>query len=189
MGLAGGVGLFNVSFDNTAYMLMSAAGFVAAIGHVWLLGWGKGDQAEMVQDVVSSKAASVAKKDVPLLARPFFPWRYPLDSGMACFMMSNVLFILAGIFMGNYALSANGLFAVVASLIAWLWPDDKILAGLNSMQLSALFFTLSSVSVLVAGLWANDPLIMAAAGCFLASNIILYTVRKASQSRFTQARS
>lgn len=183
MGLAGGVGLLNVSFENAAYALLSAGGLVGTLGHITLMLWGKGSSAT---DAASNNAA--AERNTPQILRPLFPWRYPLDSAFVAFMSGNALFILSGILMGNYALSANGLFAVIASLIGWLWPQDKPWRGLNSMQLSALFFLIATISNFIAGFWAMDVMILAASCCFLASNVILYTIRKETQSNFTQTR-
>lgn len=183
MGLAGGVGLLNVSFENAAYALLSAGGLVGTLGHITLMLWGKGAAA----DGTSSTKETAGRSIHPIL-RPLLPWRYPLDSAFVAFMSGNAFFIAAGILMDNYALSANGLFAVIASLIGWLWPEDKMLAGYHSMQLSALFFMMATISNFIAGFWAMDIMILIASCCFLISNVTLYTIRKDTQSSFTQAR-
>lgn len=183
MGLAGGIGLFNVSFENAAYALLSAGGLVGTLGHITLMVWGKGAAA----DKTSCAKESEQHATTPLF-KPLLPWKYPLDSAFVAFMSGNALFIAAGILMDNYALSANGLFAVIASLTGWLWPEDKLLAGYHSMQLSALFFMMATISNFIAGFWAMDIMILIASCCFLVSNVTLYTIRKATQSNFTQAR-
>lgn len=182
MGLAGGVGLLNVSFDNLAYAFLSAGGLVGSAGHIFLMSWGKGSASDAGDEPLPTRDDQRHS-----LVKPFMPWHYPIDSAFVLFMLGNSLFIFAGIAMGNYALSGNGFLAATASAVGWLWPEKKTWRGFHSMQISALLFLLATISNFFAAFLEMNLMILVSSCCFLLSNLMLYTIRKETQSSYTQA--
>lgn len=178
MGLAGGVGLFHVSFANPAYIAMSVGGCVGLLGHAALLFWGKGAKPR----VVSAQDALPPS----ILLKPFFPWRYPLDFAFSLFIVSNILYLSAGLYLGLYALAIGGILAAIASAIGWMWPHEKPIGPFTSMQVTSLFYAASTFNHFVAGLGAMNVWIILSACCYLVCNIIFFTVRKENQSTYTQ---
>lgn len=178
MGLAGGMGLLHASFQNTAYAALTLGGFFAVAGHAALMIWGKGARAKNQTTAVLAAP--------PVFLKPLYPWRYPLDCAFALFIVTNVFYIIAGAYLNLPALCISGMFAVAASALGWLWPQDKLLFGLRSMQITSLCYSLATLNHFIAGFSAMNIWIILSAVCYLTCNAILFTVRKENQSAFTQ---
>lgn len=178
MGLTGTAGLFNWNSLGTASdTAMLTGGIIAVIGHSMLLLWGKGGRLE---NKIRTSGAHHGQ-----WAKPFMPWRYPLDTALAFFIFSGCCYGLAGLFMGSFSMLITGICVGLASAIGWLLPQDRLLLGLRGMQWTAgLYLTATSFTYLAAYENANI-LLFAGALFYTACNLILFTVRKENQSEYT----
>jgi hypothetical protein len=126
-------------------------------------------------------------RPVPILLRPFFPWRYPLDYGSLLFATGGFLICFSGILSSLSNVIWTGGCIGVASLLVWLWPQEKKLLGRPLMQVTAVIYATGSVNALIGGYISNNSFMMAAGGLWLICNYIYGTTRKENQSAFTQA--
>lgn len=179
VGLAGGIGLWRLSFETVPYACLTVGGLLAVLGHCSLLIWGKGARPQAAADHVQAQPSSIFLK-------PFVPWRYPLDTGFMLFILANVFYFTAGILMNLPALSLSGFFAGVASALGWLWPPARKILGLFSMQAVSLCYLIASINQLAAGFISMNIMIILSGFCYVACNVILFTVRKENQSVYTQ---
>ena len=179
MGLAGGVSFFfwGRSEHWPDIFLMSAC-VVAVSGHGVLLLWGKGGEHAKTS-VSGNEALSVWKK-------PLKPRCYPLDWAFSNFIVAGLLYAMAGLASMNMPLCFKGVLAAIASATGWLWPQDRLILKMNVLQFTAILYAIVSLSTLAAGFVANNGFIIAAACLWILTNVILFTVRKENQSKFTQ---
>lgn len=179
MGLSGGMKLFDFNVENLPYFLMSIGGLCGVTGHIALIFWGKGGHKKGVQALHPDQIKSI-------WLRPFFPWRYPLDSAFSFFIAANFFYVFAGLEMGNYPLSASGLCAACASALGWLWPQERMIGRFRSIQVTAFLFSLGTLNNFIASFIPWNIMIFLASCCYLSCNAILSTVRKEDQSTYTQ---
>ncbi|HEY0900909.1 MAG TPA: hypothetical protein VGD95_02180 [Micavibrio sp.] len=163
----------------STYSLILASGSLALWGHLMLAFWGKGARDERI-------TVTTPRKEPPILAKPFFPWRYPLDSALFVWLLAGTSYTLSGWVGGDLALLLMGAAHVCACLIGWLYPKDKSFMGLGGMQMTAILYLLSTVCTYWAAWTLQSWLIFAAACAYCACNLILYTMNKHNQSSFTQ---
>lgn len=176
MGLAGASGLYHAG-QNPADLFLFAAGVLGLMGHSFNIIWGKGGQR--------GGKASRPPARMTVWLRPFFMWRYPMDAAFALFVVGGLLFVVSGALSGNPGLVLFGVTAGAGALLGWLWPEEKTLCGLRSVQITALLYVGSAFATLFSGVWAKDAFILAAGCCYMVASIIFYTVRKENQSRHT----
>ena len=175
--LAGGVSVFRA--ESLSGLLLAIGAGLGLLGHALLFLWGKGGKLENV------KKQTPAKK-LPVFLRAFVPWYYPLDSSFFLFAISGVFYASAGIISQNIGMMALGVFVFTGCMIGWLWPQEKPIWKFRATQVTAMVFLCATASNFVAGFIARDIIIFMAALLYLASNIILYSVRKQNQSAHTQ---
>ena len=180
LGLAGGVSLFSPDTSTTAGIMLMMGGILGVLGHGAVFLWGKGAK--------SDKAVRAPNHlHTPLLLKPVFPWRYPLDFGFAVWIVGGALYFFAGVYSDNPGLIALGSFTMPAACIGWLWPQKRTLFGLHTMQVIAILYACSSVSGFIGAFIAKDVILLIAMLCFSACNVIFFTVRKENQSLHTQS--
>ncbi len=179
LGLAGGASLFSPDASTTAGIMLMLGGILGVFGHSAVFVWGKGAK--------SDKALRAAEQlHTPMLLKPLFPWRYPLDFGFAVWIVGGALYFVSGVYSNNPGLIALGSFTTPAACIGWLWPQKKTLFGLHTMQIIAILYARSSVAGFIGAFIARDPILFIAMMCFTACNVIFFTVRKENQSLHTQ---
>ncbi len=179
MGLAGAAGLYHLG-TNLGDVLLTIAGGLGLLGHSVNIIWGKGGRAK------ENRVFSAALKTyVHPLLKPFFIWRYPLDSSFAIFTVASLAFAISGAISDNPSLVVFGCITLVASLLGWLWPQNKTLYGFRSVQICALLYMVSGFVCLISGIWAQEFFIILAGCCYVSANTVLYTVRKENQSLYT----
>lgn len=177
MMLAGVSGLMTVG-QNWADIFLASGPGTGLIGHSFIIFWGKGGAAVHPH-------AGGDRKPTPVLLKPFLMWRYPMDAGFALFAVGSMLVLASGLKSLNLPLILAGVVMTTASLLGWLWPQDKTLFGFKSMQVSALLYMTSAIATFLSGLWAQNLFMVLAACCYLSANLIMYTVRKENQSQYT----
>lgn|GEM_PF-3352153 len=181
MGLAGGEGLVLRDPSHTfAYSLLMISGSCALFGHLMLFVWGKGAEDKAIARAGSHKA------EPPILLKPLWPWRYPLDGALFAWLLAGISYTVSGILMDDMALLFMGVTNVAACLIGWLYPKHKKFFGFSGMQMTSIMYMLSTVGTFATA-WTLGSLFIFGAGCaYAACNLILYTVNKENQSAFTQ---
>jgi len=181
MGTAGGVSYFSTGNLHSLYgMLLMCGGILGVLGHGGLIVWGKGAREN---NIVSLHY----KKITPIYIKPLQPSRYPLDFAFVLWIFGSSCYLAAGFVASNVGMVALGLFTLPAAIIGWLWPQEKLLLGFRSLQITAILYGLSSVSGLFAALIARDIILLTAIMMYVIGNFIMFTVRKENQSTFTQA--
>ncbi len=161
--------------------LLMAGSALALGGHAVLLFWGRGAKDARIGHVDGAMA--------PIWARPFVPWHYPLDTGFLTFSISALCYTVWGAQAGNIPMLLVGLLLMSASLLGWLWPQERSIFGLSAVQVTASMYLMASVNTLLAGIVAHNPFIIASACIYGLGNAVLFTTRKEHQSSYTQSHS
>jgi hypothetical protein len=177
MGLAGAAGIYHIG-NNPGDLLLTAGSVLGLLGHGSILLWGKGGRAKKL-------GTGAGGEHPPVLLRPLLPWCYPLDFAFAFWAVASVAFTASGLMTGNIFLTLNGVICTFSATFGWLWPEEKKFYGFQSVQVSALLYIMSGTAMMLAGVFAHKPFIIAAGACYLTSSFIFYTVRKENQSRHT----
>lgn len=181
MGSAGGLHYLNNANGFSAYgLFLLIGGILGLCGHGALILWGKG--AAQI-----SSANVIRKSEIAFYFRPFFPWKFPLDFAFSIWIAGSLSYAVAGFISNNYGMIALGLFTAPAAAIGWIWPQDKLIVNLRSVQITSLLYGVASVSGLIAAIIAQDIVLFAATTMYVAGNIIMFTVRKEYQSVYTQS--
>lgn len=176
MGVAGASGLYHIG-KNPADLMLTAGGACGLLGHGVIMAWGKGGDAETARRRGGPRP--------PIFLRPLYAWRYPLDAAFLLWFIASFAYFGAGVLSGNRFLAFCGVLWCSASLTGWLWPEEKKLFGLRSIQFCALVYLFSGAVNILSGLWAHSAGMTGAGVCYFTANFIFYTVRKENQSRHT----
>jgi hypothetical protein len=116
------------------------------------------------------------------------PWRYPLDSAFSIFTVGSLFYIFGGLQIGDLPLVGVGVLVLMAAMTGWLWPHDKRIFGLRSVQVTALLYMTSSIMTLAAAITTANAYLFLGGIAYVLCNLILFTVRKENQSTYTQRR-
>lgn len=173
------MGMAGVSLSG---LFLSLAGTMGLIGHGIMFLWGRG--AVSSRPLASPIATS--SRPAPVFLKPFLPWRYPLDSSFCIFTIGSIFYILGGLQIGDTALLTVGVLVLSAAVTGWLWPQEKMIFGLRSVQVTALLYMASSLMTLAAALTAANVFLFFGGISYVLCNLILFTVRKEYQSAHTQ---
>jgi hypothetical protein len=174
----GGASTFFIH-DSGIGILLMLGGLMSLSGHSVLFIWGKGAEDKKLTRKSGALEAS--------FIRPLMPWRYPLDFGFFIFSLSGLVYAAWGIGTGNIPMVLVGALLCIASLLGWLYPQDKKIFGLRAVQVTAIMYIGASVNTFLAGIVADNIFIIISASIYGLGNAVLFTTRKEHQSTYTQS--
>ncbi|MBU6236118.1 MAG: hypothetical protein KGQ41_09760 [Alphaproteobacteria bacterium] len=154
-----GINASDLVFATGAFLSLYGQVTVLLLGNKWL------ESTPAAQDAAS-------KFSIKALAKPFMPWKYPMDSAYALFVIAAFCYYLTGLSYKNPALILFSTFMLFASSLGWVWPRDRKISGYEPSKIINGMLLVGSVAVIAAGAIGHMYILIGAGVFHLLANIL-----------------